>query len=188
MGLKTLRDRFEESYTAVQVPANNAKGFKIKYVYYAPWYIWDLPQRKLKKEKLLLFSCSIISLIFFFVAATGITQSNYSAPVYIPAILAFCAHIFELAALFQFAAAKYKVTKMTYGEIDRIMRLAPMVRAACCSISGLVSVAYICLNGFSRPSSAVAAGYIACAGIAGFMYGHYCKIPYRIEDNNASVY
>ena len=49
MARKSLRERFEECYTAVPVPADNEKGFKIKYVYCAPWYIWEFPERCLLK-------------------------------------------------------------------------------------------------------------------------------------------
>ena len=31
----TLRERFEDNYTAVPVPCNNKKGYKMQYIYYA---------------------------------------------------------------------------------------------------------------------------------------------------------
>lgn len=42
--MKSLREQFEDDYTAVSIPADNKAGFRITYIYYAPWHIWDLPQ------------------------------------------------------------------------------------------------------------------------------------------------
>ena len=42
--MKSLREQFEEDYAAVPYTDRPGGKVKIRYVYDAPWYRWDLPE------------------------------------------------------------------------------------------------------------------------------------------------
>ena len=48
---KSLYERFQEEYLAVKEPCANRNGFRIRYVYYGKWYLWDKPEAELLKTK-----------------------------------------------------------------------------------------------------------------------------------------
>ena len=184
--MKTLsfRERFEESYMPVRIPAKNAKGYKTKYIYYAPWYIWDISAVSLKKEKTLLLVNSILSLVLFLWVVTRDTKCNYNIFVYAPAVLAFCIHILELAALVRFACSSTKITKMIYYEVTEVMQYVPAGRGFLCAISGLVSLIHVFTDNPSTIALCVVAGYMIYAGIAWFVFYRFSRLTCRIEDNN----
>ena len=179
-----FRERFEESYMPVRIPAENAKGYKTKYIYYAPWYVWDLSYMRLKKEKALILSCSISSFVLFLWIVTRDIRFNYNVLVYAPAVLAFCAHILELVALFRFTWSKVRITKMNYSEVTEVMLYVPAGRGALGLVSGVVSLILVFMDGFSLSAVSVSLGYLIYAGLARFVYRRFSSLPCRIEDND----
>ena len=65
---KTLRSRFEENYTVVTEPADNKKGYTVRYVYYAPWYVWQVSAEAFRQKKQLLAALEAFSLVLFMAA------------------------------------------------------------------------------------------------------------------------
>lgn len=181
--MKSLKDRFEECYAAVEKPANNKDGFKIEYVYYAPWYIWDRPEGELKKIKLTFLAATIASLICFIIAGAQRCMQNTTFVVAVPGILSLCAHVFELFAIAQFAAAKYKTTKMTYNDVHRIMTVAPAFRVGMMVISSVGCIYYMFTKEMSYPAMIALLGFASCGMIATYLYREYKKIPLRTERN-----
>ena len=181
----TLRERFEDNYTAVPVPCNNKKGYKMQYIYYAPWYYWDLPQKQLRGEKNLLFLCSILSLAVFLLAASRRVELNSWQVVYLPCVLALCAHILELFGLLQLVAAKQPTTKMIYQDVNKTMAFAPAARAVCTGIAGAAAIVWMYRNAFSSLALGVTLAFFACAAAACFEFYRYHKMPVRVEENPA---
>lgn len=118
---KKLRDLFEENYTAVKTSDRSKKGYRIEYIYSGPWYIWDLEEPRLKKEKRQIFLLGMLSVILFLAAGLQNASVNTNPYSVIPALLVLCIQVLELTAAFQFICAKYKTTRMTYNRVDRIL-------------------------------------------------------------------
>lgn len=183
MARKSLRDLFEDSYTAIQVPANNAKGYRMKYVYYAPWYYWDVPGQQLLLEKWTILGSSVFSLVLYLIISLQNTEINYVWYVFAPAALALCCHILEIYGLIQFAASKNPTTRMTYEEVNRIMELAPVGRGMVSALAGAAGLLHVLIATFSMEAILVSVGYLICAGLAWFEVKRFSKIPYRTEKN-----
>ncbi|MGN0293056.1 MAG: hypothetical protein ACI4D3_03515 [Lachnospiraceae bacterium] len=180
--MKTLREQFEENYTPVSVPADNKDGFKIEYVYYAPWYIWDMEETKLKKKKRQLLGLSVSSFLLYLIVGLQNTGANCFAPVEIAGIFALCAHVFELFSMFQFLFAKYRTSRMTCTGVDRSLTLSPLMRSICLAVTSAGCVIYMILNS-EMSALPEAAGYLICAGLAFHISREYRKIPIRTEKN-----
>lgn len=181
--MKTLKDRFEENYAAVEKPANNKDGFKIEYVYYAPWYIWDCPEAELKKKKLTFLTVSIVSLLIFIIGGVQRCHQNTTLLVGVPAIVALCAHVFELFSLAQFAAAKYRTTKMTYTDVHRILSMVPALRVGLMVVSAAGCVFYMLTKDASYGAVIALLCYLSSGMMATYLYREYKKIPLRTERN-----
>lgn len=184
MARKTLRERFEENYTAVPVPTGKDGGFKMRYIYYAPWYYWDLPVRRLRKEKRLLLALSLLGLTVFLAAAVCTSDFNSRAAVFVPCVLSFCCHILELSGLAQFNLAQYRTTRMNVQEVERIMDLAPVARTILSALAGCICLWYTVRGEYSGMSLAVTGGFFACAGLAALEVYRFRRIPVRTEDNH----
>ena len=60
--VKSLREQFEEDYAAVPYTDRPGGKVKIRYVYDAPWYRWNLPESVLKKKKWQMAGASVACL------------------------------------------------------------------------------------------------------------------------------
>ena len=185
MERKTLREKFEDNYMAVPVPADNAQGFKMKYVYYAPWYLWDLPEKELKREKTRLALYSAAGLLAFLLSAAQACALNRSPVLFLPCALALCCHVMEFSALLQFAAAKRKTTKMTFEEVDRALRFAPLLRGICCGLSAAVCLGALLPGPFSARTAWMAAGLFTAAATAWAVQNRYSRLPVSVEENHS---
>lgn len=182
---RSLRSRFENNYVAVSVPADNKRGVKVKYVYYAPWYIWDLPAKKLRKKKIYIFLVSIISFALFCISVSMPCPINSKKPVFLASTLALCCHIMEAAALVQFMPAKSRTTKLKYEQISRGLDFFPALRAACMAAATIFCVVYVILGGFSIWDIITTILYFVGAALAWSEHICYKKIPFFTEENDA---
>ncbi|MGL5435670.1 MAG: hypothetical protein ACRDBO_09785 [Lachnospiraceae bacterium] len=181
--MKSLREQFEDDYMAVSIPANNRDGFKIQYVYSAPWYLWNLPAAVLKQKKLLLAGLSVSSLLLF--VLTGIQDSdlNRYRIVELGGTLALCAHVLELFSLVQFLFARERINRMTYFAINRVLSCIPFIRGLCLLLTVLGSVYYMLHNAFDMQNILMTGGYLSCAVMVFYISKEYRKIPLRTEKN-----
>ncbi len=182
---KSLKDLFEENYTAVQVPAGNKKGYKIEYLYSGPWYIWDLPEKRLKKEKWTELGLSLTGLLLYLLTGAQQAAVNSGKLGVILAALALCIHVLEISALIKFICAGYKTTKMTYQEVDRILGAATGLRGILlCGVAAMALV-YGVAGGMNVTALMVLAGYMGCGAIAFYIYHRYNKIIFYTEENDS---
>jgi len=182
--MKSLREQFEDDYVAVSKPADNEDKLKIEYIYYAPWYIWYLPETLLKRKKLLLAGISVGSLLIFILSGIQESGVNRYIAVEIAGTFALCAHVFELFSIFQFLFVKYRVTRMTYSAIDRVLTVAPLVRGICLVIAAAAGLYYVIQTALHLPAVLAVAGYLICALMAFYIYAEYHKILIRTEKND----
>ena len=145
--MKSLRERFEEEYAAVSVPADNKDGFRINYIYYAPWHIWELPEKELQKKKGIFTVFCFASLMLFLVIASRPVRFNSSYPVMLSTALTLCVFVLEIPGVLQFARAKYRSTRMTFQNVDRCLRVMPLLRAVLCLFTTAAGVCFIFSKG-----------------------------------------
>lgn len=182
---KSLRDLFEENYAATEVPAGNRKGYKVQYLYSGPWYIWDLPQNRLKKEKWLEFGLSLSGFVLFLTAGAQEAAVNVSRFGVILAVLALCIHVLELSACIRFVCAGYRTTRMTYQDVDRILGTATGLRGILLCGTAVTALWYGVAEGMNGTSLGVILGYTGCAAMAFVIYRRYNKIPFYTEKNHS---
>lgn len=182
--MKTLQERFEENYAAVETPANNKAGFKIEYVYYAPWYLWDLPEEELKQCKRRLLLGSLIGLAFYVIAGVQRCPSNTLLWVGVPALLGLCAHVVELFGLILFNCAKYRTTKMTYNDVNWTMSLGPVARTGMMATTVIASLIALFLTGFSWEAMTALLGFLCSGMTAVYVSRTYRRLKLRTERND----
>ncbi len=189
MAGKTLREKFEESYAAVSVPANNKQGFKIRYVYSAPWYVWDVPREKLRREKRKIALFSLVSFLPYLFAVTVPSALNRMPVVFLPSMLALCCHILELSGVVQFLAARYQTTKFTYEEVNRILRFVPLLRAGGSLFAGAACLYGLAAEQAGLPAVWMCLGFWLSAAAAWAVEHWYSRLPLSYELNtNAEKY
>lgn len=185
MNRKTWKERFEENYTAVFKAADNKKGYKAEYIYYAPWYIWDIPKRKLLFRKVGYFLISALGFALLILALAIPHPLNNSTWIVLSGSILICSYVLEARVLIQFLLAGYYATKMTYEDVSKIMKTVPIVRSV---ISASLFAVWI--DAFARGEGG------GLLPICAFLYGtisefaiykSYCAIPVRIEDNGKWV-
>ena len=181
--MKTPQERFEENYAAVEKPANNKDGFKIEYVYYAPWYLWDKPEAELKKCKRVLLGVSILGLACCLFAGAQRCEANTALLVGVPALLALCAHVLELYGLILFNFAKYRTTKMTYTDVNRLLTLSLPMRTGMMFLTVIACVYYLVVDGAGAASVTALCGFLSSGVTAIYIYRTYRALPLRTERN-----
>jgi len=182
--MKTLQERFEENYAAVEKPANNKDGFKIEYVYYAPWYLWDCPEAELKKRKQKLLAASVCGLIFFLIAGMQRCEANTKLWVGVPGLLGLCAHVVELFGLIMFLCAKYRTTKMTYSDVNWMLKFAPVARTGMMVLTAIASAVYLAQLEFCWNAVVALMGYLISGMTALYVSRTYGTLKLRTERND----
>lgn len=183
MKRKTLREKFEDSYTAVPVPANNAKGFRMKYIYYAPWYRWDLPKKGLRRVKFAMLISSVVGLLLTLMSMAQSTAVNRMPAVFAPCAMMLCCYIMEFSGLLRFLAAGDRTTKMTYDEVSMILKTFPLIRATVGCIPLAVCMYLAFTDNFVF--HAVLALLYGLTSVSALGIGYYYRcIPVAVEKNN----
>lgn len=181
---RSLRQRFESNYTAVTFPAKNRRGVKVKYVYCAPWYVWNLSANEFHSKKLWLILASVISFVIFSFSVSMPCILNNNKIVFGLSSLALCCHIMESAALVQFLFSKKRTTKMTYETVSRGLDFFPAMRAIFMAAAASVCLVVMFLNLFSAVDIGVTFSFMACAVLAWREHLCFKQIPISIEKND----
>lgn len=180
----TLRSRFEDNYTTVTEPADNKKGYVIRYVYYAPWYAWQVPEGEFRKKKQLLAALEFFGVVLFLAAVLLRSPLNSTPWVVFPTALAFCAQLMELSGMVDFLSAKPRTTQIRYEDIQRRLMFYPTIRAVLLLIAVLAAVGLLA-SGAVTEGVWILPGLVLCAALAWQVQSMIRGIPMRIEDNDA---
>lgn len=183
--IKSLYERFQEDYAAVEVPCDNKKGFRIDYVYFGNWLVWNLPEKELKRRKGLILLEGIASALACFGTAAVPSALNRLPLVAFPAILAICALLIELFGVGHFCLAGYKATKFTYETVNRRMRVYPVCNLIFSAAAAGGCVYYICAYGAAPDRFAVLLGHAVLAVLSFLIRRQYAAIPVTTEKNDA---
>ena len=180
---KSLVERWDDNYAGIPVPANNKKGFKVKYVYYGPWYYWNMEEKDLKKEKMIIAGLSISGMILYFIFALLHSPLNSKMFVVLPGMTAEALHLLELVADIRFLTVPYRADRMTFEDVDNNYRLFPKIRAYLLAAAAGFGVIYLPFKCFSVLSILVILANALCAYMAWYMFKRYGKLTSRIEKN-----
>lgn len=181
--MKSLKREFEENYKPVYQLAPGRKRLDTMYVYYAPWYVWDVEEKRFRHSKRMIVALWTMNTMIFLMAATRNTSANWFLPVVIPALFSLCAYIFAVFGIFQFALSKRKTTSMNFKIIHRRLFAATRIY----SIGMTAAAAGVFSLRLKEPMQAaswiVLGGYLACAACSWAIYHIYSHIPVITEKN-----
>lgn len=184
MNKKTFKQRFEENYGAVRVPANNKRGYKVAYIYYKPWYAWGRSEEAVKKAKAFFTMVLALQLLLFFGASLQRDGINFEASVGIPLVFSACALIFEILGVVQFCAVKNKTTEQNYYDIDKKLRLSTAVYGCLLYTAAAGGIYYMINCSFSTMRILITVCYFASATLSLLIREYYKKIPLRTVKND----
>lgn len=184
--MKSLRDQFQENYMPVTKPANNKRGVKVVYVYYAPWYVWNVDEARLKKLKWTIGALCALDTVLFFLTCIIYTGVNYEIFVGAPAMLSICGLLFQILGAAQFAASPRRTTRMSGKSIRNRLVWAPRVRVICLLVAVLGGVYTLIRYGADTVSILVVCAYLVCVAISGSILFVFQKIPVTSEKNTTA--
>ncbi len=183
--MKSLKESFEESYVAVEVPCDNKRGFKVSYEYVGEWYVWNLSGQELRREKWLIGLLCAGSALLYLCASLQHSYLNYSIYVMLPALFSVAAFLFEAIGSVQFCAAKEKMTNLDYSGINSKLRLATLIHAGLLFATGIICIVLtLAYYGASPRSFLIAFFYLLSGLCSAGLYVNYHKLSYRLEKNN----
>lgn len=182
--MKTFKDSFEEVFTWVEVPADNKKGFKIKYVYTGPWYMWRVSAEEKKRNKRVIGALCVLDILFFAVAGLMPGSLNTVKWVEIPGLFSLIPLIYEIIGVVFFCLAKEKIQQLDFKRIKLFLGASPMIRGAFTATTAIAGIYAVGIAGVSAYHIGAIVLYAAsCA--ASFILGmRFKKIPHTSERND----
>lgn len=181
---KSRFEKFQEDYTAVIKPASNKRGFKIEYVYYSSWFIWNLPEAELKKRKNIILAACIACAAVYILTAVSKSDFNSLSFVAFPSLFALCALVIEVFGVGQFYCAKYRTTRFIYENSNRRLRICPIVVCVCSAFAAAGCVYYMVIFGGTTDRVFLLFGHALEAVLSYFIYRQYSSIPFTTEEND----
>lgn len=181
---KSLYERFQEEYLAVKEPCANRNGFRIRYVYYGKWYLWDKPEAELLKTKRMMLLEAIAAAAAWVLTAVCPSGLNSLPFVAFPAIASLCALLLMLFGVGQFCLAGYRTTRSNFEDADRRMRLYALLYLLSTAAAALGCLFYQLRYGVDLPGAAVLVGNAVQAALAAQIRRQYRNIPVTTERND----
>ena len=182
--MKTLRSTFEENYRAIPKPCDNKKGFKMRYIYIGLWYVWNLPQERVRTAKRLIGTACASSVLLFFSGALLNSSLNHDRYVSLTGMLSIAALVFEGFGTVQFCAAKEKMTNMDFHDIQTKMLLAPLAHAVLLFCTAAFAVWQLLHWDSVGLMDAVVPVCYALSGVLSLlMFLYFRSLPVRTEKN-----
>lgn len=181
---KTLRSRFEDNYTTVTERADNKKGYTIRYVYYAPWYVWQISEDTFQRKKRLLATLELSGLVLFLAAVLFQSPLNSTPLVIFPTALAFCAQVMELSGVVDFLTVKTRTTQIRHEDIQRRLVFYPTVRSIMMALAALASIGFLVSDRATNGIWIIPA-FAICSALAWQVQNMIREIPVRVENNDA---
>lgn len=182
--MKTLRSTFEENYRAIPEPCGNKQGFKMRYVYIGLWYVWNLPQERVRTAKRLIGMACMFSILLFFSGALLNSPLNHDRYVSLAGMLSVAPLVFEVFGTAQFCAAKEKMTNMDFHDIQTKMLLAPLAHGILLFAAAAFAVWQLLrLDGFGMADAVVPVCYVLSGLLSVLMFLYFRSLPIRKEKN-----
>lgn len=137
--MPSRREQYFKNYVLEQVPDKSKKGYKNVYKYIGDYYSWNVTDKCLRNQKLLLTACEIASIVFFFAASTRPVKLNRNLLVILPAMLSLCCWLFEILSMGTFCLVKQPMKEDDYQKIIRTLPASSLLRACFLAVAALAS-------------------------------------------------
>lgn len=180
--MRTPRERFEDNYMAVEKPCNNRRGFRIEYVYYGPWYFWDVTDARLRSLKITAGALFFIALETLLLSAGRDTALNYGA-VGLPVGLSLGAGVFSLIGVMRFLFAGRRFTQDLYKDMNRAFTIALPIEAGLLFAATVTAVVVWVKQSLSLSEAAPVFGFFGSAVCLGLLYRSLRKLPFGTAEN-----
>lgn len=125
--MRTLKDAFEKEYEAYEEPANNKRGFRIKYRYKGPLYVIKFDRKMLQIIKVKMAVLEVLCVVCFIIGATSESIINYYSLSVALATAAVGALIFEFIGVVCFLTSKEQLKLHEYEQIEFMLKIVPVI-------------------------------------------------------------
>ncbi len=177
--------RFSEEYMAVKVPANNKRGFKVKYVYGGPLYKWDLTEEEVGglKWKAALFLLADVCV--FFMAALIRSWMNARLWVAVPGTLSLIPLIYELIGTVSVCVSKREFTEDARNDCQIKLKYSLVIRCALLLVTFAAAVYYLVLLGAEASAVLITLLLLLDGAVVFLYYRMIKKLPFYSVKNMA---
>lgn len=181
--MKTYRSTFEENFKAFKEPCDNKKGYRIRYIYISPWYVWNAPKVRIDTAKRLMGLACVFSVVIFFLGSMADSFLNYARYVELPGMLSIAALVFDVVGVAQFCAAKEKMTNMDFQDIRTKLLIAPLMHALLLFWAVVAALAQLYGHNVTVMDGIVPLCFFFSGLLSLLIFLYYRSLPYRKEAN-----
>lgn len=186
--MKSYRTAFEENFRAVQEPCGGKKGYRTRYVYISPWYVWNMPKGRIGTAKRLIGLACVFSVLIFLLGSLADSSLNCARDVELPGMLSMAALVFEVVGTAQFCAAKEKMTNMDFQDIRAKMLIAPLMHGLLLFWAVIAAVCQLIGRDVTLMDIIVPLCFFFSGLLSVLIFLYYRSLPYRKEANeNAKI-
>jgi len=179
-----MREGFEANYKPVQVPADNKRGFKIKYQYVGPWYVWNADEREVFVAKQKILTSCVISLMLYLVASVQNVPVNYDRFVSMTGLLSLAPFLFVAVGVGELMFSKERMTHQDFTAISGKLKIATVLHGALLMLCGGLAAWVIIRDGNDLSHLFVAACY-ALAGLQSMaVFMTFRQLKHRKMEND----
>lgn len=184
--MKTYRQIFEEDYRSVQEPRADGSGFRTRYVYIGNWHLWDVPEERLRSVKRLMALSTALATAIFLIGALIPSPLTWNRFVGLATGLALAAVLLEIVGVIQFCAAKPRLSRQYFGDINAKLKLAPLAHAILLAFATAASVAAMIGRPVAFRDALVPVCFLASALAAAGSFTLYRSVPQKVVPNEAA--
>lgn len=184
--MKSYRSTFEENFKAVKEPAENRKGYKIRYVYIGNWHIWRADKAVIRRTKGFIAFLFALSFVIYLLGALADSTLTYSRWVALPGTMALAAILVEAFGVFQFCLSKEKLTCQYFQDVNAKMMLGSFFHAALLAWATVSSGVQLIGMEITPADILVPLSFMASAVLAGGVFFCYRSLPQGVVENKDS--
>ena len=184
--MKTYRQTFEEDYRAVQEPKPNG-GTRTRYVYIGNWHVWDATQERLRVVKRVMALASGLGTAIFLLGALIRSPLTWNRWVALLTGLALAAVLLAVVGVAQFCAAKPRLSRQYFGDINAKLMLAPLAHAILLAGAAVASVIALAGMRAAWTDALVPVCFLASALAAAGTFRLYRSLPRKVMENEAAT-
>lgn len=181
--MASYRSTFEENFRAVKEPAQNRKGYTIRYVYIGKWHVWRADQAVIRRTRRFIAGLFALSLIIYLLGALADSPLTYSRLVALPGTMALAAMLVEAFGVFQFCLAKDRLTCQDFDDVNAKMMLGSFFHAALLIWAGLSAAVQLIGTNAAPADVLVPLSFLASAALAGGILFIYRSLPQGVMEN-----
>ncbi|MGN0774365.1 MAG: hypothetical protein ACI4MP_11330 [Candidatus Ventricola sp.] len=181
--MASYRSTFEENFRAVKEPAQNKKGYVIRYVYIGKWHIWRADKATVRRTKRFCALLFVLSVAIDLLGALADSPLTYSRLVALPGTMALAAMLVEAFGVCQFCLTKDKMTCQDFQDVNTKMMLGSFFHAALLLWAALAAAAQLIGTAATPADVLVPLSFLASSVLAGGILFVYRSLPQGVMEN-----